>query len=97
MKKDKDILTKIQAKKMILVNKGMVHTFYNLPFGLVGGDHSEKLVLKDIDNAFMCKKTGKQAQDMYHGLVIIPFEKCKQSELLFVETKKTSHKTRGVK
>lgn len=88
MVKDKDILKKEQARKMILVDaEGMVHTFYNLPFGLVGGDHSKKLILKDINNAFMCKRTGKQAQGMNHGLVIIPSKKCKQSDLLFVKTK----------
>lgn len=89
-KKDKDILTKEQAKEMVLVKDGMVHTFCNLPFGLVGGDHSVKSVFDDIDNAFMCKKTGKQAQAMGHGLVIIPSENCRQSDLLFVETKEAA-------
>jgi len=92
-RKDTAILTKSQAKKMIHVQpNGMVHTFYNMSFGLIGGDHSEESVLKDIDNAFMCKKTGKQANDMGHGLVIIPSEKCFQKDLLFVETKKPNKK-----
>jgi len=89
MKEEKDdaILTKEQAKKMIKVRDGMVHTFFNMPVGLLGCDHSKESVLKDIDNSFMCKKTGEQAQAMGHGLVIIPHNKCKQSQLLFVETK----------
>ena len=86
-KKNKDELTKAQAKKMLLVKKGMVHTFYNLSFGIIGGDHSLKSILDDIDNAYMCKKTGKQAQAIGHGLVIVPTKVCTQSELLFVETK----------
>jgi len=84
---EEDILTKEQAKEMLLINKKMVHTFYNAPFGLIGGDHSLKSIYEDIDNAFMLKKTGEQAQAMGHGLVIIPTENCKQSDLLFVETK----------
>jgi len=88
IKKDKDILTKEQAKEIVLVNKGMVHTFYNAPWGLIGGDHSYKSICKDIDNSFICKITGKQAQAMGHGLVIMSSKECKQSDLLFVETKK---------
>jgi len=80
-------LTKEEAKKIINVNRGVVHTFYNAQFGLIGGDHSEKSILNDIDNAFMCKKTGRQALNMNHGLVILKEEECKQSDLLFVETK----------
>ena len=87
MKKDKDILTKKQAKKMLLVKKGMVHTFYNLSCALVGGDHDLKSVHKDIENAYMIKRTGEKAQGLGHGLVIIPSKECNQSDLLFVETK----------
>jgi len=93
MNKDDSILTKKQAKEMILFDKDdMAHTFYNAPFGLIGGDHSKKSLFKDIDNAYMIKKTGKQAQAMGHGLVVIPSEKCNQSDLLFVETKEESKK-----
>jgi hypothetical protein len=83
----KDIVTKKQAKEMLLVNNDMVHTFYNLPFGIIGGDHSLASVIKDIDNSYMCKRTGEQAQKIGHGLVVIPSKTCKQSDLLFVETK----------
>ena len=86
--KDKDILTKKQAKDIIAVDKeGMVHTIYNSSFGLIGANHSLESIYRDIDKSFMVKKTGEQAQALGHGLVIIPSEKCKQSELLFVETK----------
>lgn len=87
--KDDAVLTKAQAKKLVIDRDDkMVHTFYNQPWGLIGGDHSKESIFKDIDESFMCKKTGEQAQGMGHGLVIIPYEKCKQSDLLFVETKK---------
>jgi len=85
--KDESLLTKKQAKEMLLVKKGMVHTFYNMPFGLLGGDHSKKSVLDDIGKAFNVKRTGEIAQSMGHGLVIIPSKECNQSDLLFVETK----------
>ncbi len=83
------ILTKEQAKEMVLVrDDGMVHTFYNMPFGLIGGDHSKESIFKDIDKAFMLQKAGKSAQAMGHALAIVPSRKCKQSDILFVETKK---------
>jgi hypothetical protein len=87
--KVKDELTKEEAKKMILVRDGMVHTFYNPGFGLLGGDNSVESIMKDIDTAFMIKKTGDFAQSMGHGMVIIPKKKCTQEDLLFVETKLT--------
>lgn len=88
-KKDNSILTKDGAKKLVYVkDDGMVHTFYNVPIGLIGGDHSKESIFEDIDKAFMCKRTGKQAEAMGYGLAIIPSEACKQSDILFVETKK---------
>jgi hypothetical protein len=87
MKKQKDELTKKEAKEMVLVRKGMVHTFFNMSWGLLGGDHSKESVFKDIDNSFVCKRTGEQAQAIGHGLVIVPRNPCTQSDLLFVETK----------
>lgn len=91
--KDKGKITKKQAKEMVAIRgDGMVHTFYNPPIGLVGGDHSVESVFEDIDNSYMCKITGNQAQDTGHGLVIIPSKECKQSDLLFVETKPEAKK-----
>lgn len=86
MKKDKDILTKEQAKEMLSIDKGKIHTFLNAPWGLVGADHSIKSIHKDIDNAFLLKKTGGQAQSMGYGLVICPEKDSMQSDLIFVET-----------
>lgn len=87
-KKKDYILTKKQAKAMVLVGKdGTVHTFYNLPFGLVGGDHSKESVFKDIDRAFILQKTGEQAQALGHALAVVPSAGCNQSSILFVETK----------
>jgi len=85
---EKDKINKAKAKKIIAFNKkGMAHTFYNAPWGLIGGDHSKKSLFKDIDNAIECKITGEQALGMGHGLSIIPTYPCKQSDIIFVETK----------
>lgn len=90
MKKEKvkDEVSKEQAKKMVLENDGMVHTFYNMPFGILGGDHDLESVNADIDKSYACAKTGPDAARMGHGLAIIPFKDCNQIDILFVETKK---------
>ncbi len=85
---DKDFnLTKEEAKKLPLFYKGMVHTFFNPSFGLIGGDHTEKSILKDIDEAEILNLAGESAQKMGHALAILK-KGCKlQSDVLFVETK----------
>ena len=83
---EKDVLTQKQAEKVLLVSKGMVHTFYNAPFGLIGGDHSLSSIKKDLKNAYLIKRTGEQSLNMRHGIVLVPSEKSKQSDLLFIET-----------
>jgi len=85
--KDKYILTKEKAKEIIAFDEhNMAHTFYNMPFGLLGGDHDKESLFTDIDNAYACKKTGALALRVGHGLVIVPSKECRQSHLLFVET-----------
>jgi hypothetical protein len=87
MSQDKKILTKEQAKEVLALDKkGMVHTFLNAPFGLIGADHSKKSIYKDIDCAERLEITGEQAQSMNHGLAIIPKGATKQGDILFVET-----------
>ncbi len=80
-------LTKEEAKKLILVNKGMVHTFYNPSFGLIGGDHSEKSILDDIEHAQRLNLAGESAQKIGHALAILKKGVKLQSDILFVETK----------
>ena len=85
---DTGIVTKEEAKKMLLIKDGMVHTFYNFARGLIGADHNLKSITEDIDKSYECRLTGKHAQAMGHGLAVIPTKKCQQSDVLFVETKK---------
>lgn len=87
VKKDPDVLTKDEARNMLAVHDGKVHTFYNGAFGLLGAEHDIKSIHQNIDEAFMLKRTGEQAQRMGHGLAIIPHENCAHSDILFVETK----------
>jgi len=80
-------ISKEDAKKLVIVRKDkMVHTFYNPAIGLIGGDHSYKSIMKDIDGAEECNVTGEQAQAMGHGLAILPKGVEKQMDILFVET-----------
>ncbi len=84
----KIILKPEEAKKLLALNNGMVHTFLNASFGLVGADHSKESIYKDIDNAERLEITGEQAQAMGHGLAILPKGAKYQKDILFVETKK---------
>ena len=82
-------VSKEEAKDMILVENGRVHTFLNNPnFGLIGADWQESSVIEAIDESYICKKTGPEAQKIGHGLAIIPSEECYQSDIIFVKTKK---------
>lgn len=87
MKKDYN-LTITEAKKLILLNNGQVHTFYNPGWGLIGADHSKKNILKDIENAERLSLAGDQAQNMGHALAILSKDCKTQDDILFVETKK---------
>jgi len=86
-KNNDGLLTKEQAKKIVLINKGEVHTFYNVNGMLIGGNHSKKSVFKDIDTAYECRLGGECAKAMKHELVVIPSKDCLQKDLLFIETK----------
>jgi len=86
-KKREGWISKEEAKKLVIKRDDkMVHTFYNPGFGLIGGDHSYKSIMRDIDNSFECNVTGEQAQKMGHGLAIIPSKESNQDDILFVET-----------
>ena len=90
---DENTLTKEEAKEMLLISdKGMVHTFYNITVGgvqiLSGVYISKESVYKHIDESYLCKTTCKRTQKTGHGLAVIPNETCSQSDILFVKTKR---------
>ena len=82
-------LNKKEAIKLLAIQEdGMIHTFINKPsIGLIGADHSKEDILKDIENAKSLQLAGKEAQSFKHALAIFPHLPCKQSDILFVETK----------
>lgn len=90
---EKYVLTKEKAKEMIAFNADdTAHTFYNLPFGLIGADHSKESLFSDIDSAYELQWAGESAKAMGYSLAIIPTEDCLQRDVLFVETKQEYNK-----
>ena len=83
---DKDFNLTIKEAKSLMSNSKNIHTFYNPGFGLIGGDHSRKSILKDIENAERLNLAGEQAQNMGHALAILKKGVKVQSDILFVET-----------
>ena len=69
----------------VLPNTEMLHTFYNLPFGLIGADWDRKNLIKKIQGSDYLEMTGEQAQGMGHGLAVYN-KNSKQKDILFVET-----------
>jgi len=80
-------ITPEQAQEL-LPNKNEVHTFYNMPFGLIGADWSKKDVLDKLKKADKIEITGETARSMNHGLAVYDDIAKWQSDILFVETDK---------
>ncbi len=87
MSEDKIILTKKQAKEILDLKDGFVHTFKNPHMiGLIGADHSKESIYESIENAETLELAGEQAQAMNHGLGITPKGAKHHSDVLFVAT-----------
>lgn len=86
MENEKILLTPEQAKEVLALNRGKVHTFLNGSGMLIGADHSKESIYESIDNAEILEVTGPSAQAMGHGLGILPKEAKNQGDILFVET-----------
>lgn len=63
-----------------------IHTFFNMPFGLLGADWSREDVIDKFKTSDKIELTGEQARSLGHGLAIYNNDTKKQSEILFVET-----------
>ena len=63
-----------------------IHTFFNMPFGLLGADWSREDVIDTFKTSDKIELTGKQARGLGHGLAVYNNDIKKQSEVLFVET-----------
>lgn len=63
-----------------------IHTFFNMPFGLLGADWSREDVIDKFKTSDKIELTGEQARSLGHGLAVYNNDTKKQSEILFVET-----------
>ena len=63
-----------------------IHTFFNMPFGLLGADWSREDVIDKFKTSDKIELTGEQARGLGHGLAAYNNDTKKQSEILFVET-----------
>lgn len=70
-----------------LLPKGdYIHTFFNMPFGLLGADWNREDVIDTLKTSDKIELTGEQARGLGHGLAVYNNDTKKQSEILFVET-----------
>lgn len=70
----------------LLPDSDYVHTFFNVPFGLLGADWSREDVIDKFKTSDKIELTGEQARGLGHGLAVYNNDTKKQSEILFVET-----------
>lgn len=65
-----------------------IHTFYNVPFGLIGADWDRADIIQKLTEADKIEIAGETARSMGHGLAVYNNDTQWQSEVLFVETDK---------
>lgn len=74
-------------KAVDLLPKGdYIHTFFNMPFGLLGADWSREDVIDTLKTSDKIELTGELARGLGHGIAVYNNDTKKQSEILFVET-----------
>ena len=80
----------ITAKEaeQLLPNKKEIHTFIEMPFGLMGADWSREDIIKKLNNSDKIEITGEQARSINHGLAIFDDRASLKSDILFIETDK---------
>ena len=83
----KRFITSKQAIKL-LPDKDQIHTFYNMPFGLLGADWSKEDIIEELNKSDKIEITGECARSMNHGLAVYNDDAILQSDILFVETDK---------
>jgi hypothetical protein len=79
---DKVYLTINQARSVIEINKGFVHTFVQIGTVLIGADSKFDSILKKLeDNSQYIELSGQQAESMQHGICIN-----KENKPIFIAT-----------
>ena len=83
----KRFITSKQAIKL-LPDKDQIHTFYNMPFALLGADWNREDLIAALNAADKIEISGEHARNMNHGLAMYNDDAILQSDILFVETDK---------
>lgn len=78
-------ITSEQAQAL-LPDRETVHTFCNMPFGLLGTDWSKEEVIEKLNKSDKIEIAGECARNMDHGLAVYNDDVKLQSDILFVET-----------
>lgn len=63
-----------------------IHTFYNMPFGVLGADWSRQDVIDKLNESDKIEITGEMARSMKHGIAVYNDDTKRQSDVLFIET-----------
>lgn len=63
-----------------------IHTFYNMPFGVLGADWSRQKVIDKLKESDKIEITGEMARSMKHGIAVYNDDTKRQSDVLFIET-----------
>ena len=72
----------------LLPDKESIHTFYDMPFGLLGADWSRDDIVEKIRSSDRIELAGPGARSTRHGLAVYDSNTKWQSEILFIETDK---------
>ncbi len=83
----KKIITADEAIEL-LPDSDNIHTFINMPLGLVGADWSKEEIIDKLKRSDTIEITGECARRMDHGLAVYNKDAKWQSDILFVETDK---------
>lgn len=83
----KRFITAKEAESL-LPDKDKIHTFYNMPFGLLGADWDREEIIEALTKEDTIEITGETARSMSHGLAVYSKNITRQSQILFVETDK---------
>lgn len=82
----KKFLTSEEAIELLPEGKE-IHTFYNFPFGLVGGDWEREDIIEKLKGENnKIEVCGESARAMGHGICVYSKGETIQSNILFIET-----------
>ena len=73
--------------EQLLPDRKEIHTFVNMPFGLIGADWNREDIIDKLNkNKIKIEIAGEQARSIGHGLAVYDDSAKRQSDVLFIET-----------